>query len=151
MGPEDRLTEMLAYLWQEEPDLIDTWLNAVGIDVPEGACGRSEPRLSISKRAASISCFRSPETRGSSSNRSLALGSGTSSWSATWSFSPSSQIFFELSFRSPRARSFGLMSLLPQPQPQPQPQTSDWSLHGGKTSPSRLQSRLRTLLRATLS
>jgi hypothetical protein len=34
VGLEDQLTEMLAYLWQEEPDLIDSWLRAVGIHPP---------------------------------------------------------------------------------------------------------------------
>jgi hypothetical protein len=31
LGPEDQLTEMLAYLWQERPDLVDAWLESVGI------------------------------------------------------------------------------------------------------------------------
>src|SRR3954451_19055924 len=35
LAPEDRLTRMLAYLSAEEPDLLTTWLNSVGIDGPE--------------------------------------------------------------------------------------------------------------------
>ncbi len=31
-GPEDQLTELLAFLWQEEPELLVRWLATLGID-----------------------------------------------------------------------------------------------------------------------
>jgi hypothetical protein len=36
LGPEDQLTEMLAYLWQERPELIDPWLNSLSLVVESG-------------------------------------------------------------------------------------------------------------------
>ena len=32
-GDEDQLTEMLAFLWQEEPETLERWLNAVGLAI----------------------------------------------------------------------------------------------------------------------
>jgi hypothetical protein len=34
-GDEDQLTEMLVFLWQEAPDLLERWLEALGIHVRE--------------------------------------------------------------------------------------------------------------------
>ena len=31
-GPEDKLTEMVAYLWQERPELLKAWLRAVSLE-----------------------------------------------------------------------------------------------------------------------
>ena len=31
-GLEDQLTELLAFLWQEEPELLGRWLATLGID-----------------------------------------------------------------------------------------------------------------------
>ncbi len=30
-GDEDQLTEMLAFLWQEQPELVETWLGSLGL------------------------------------------------------------------------------------------------------------------------
>jgi len=34
-GDENQLTEMLAFLWQEHPDVLVTWLGRLGLDLPE--------------------------------------------------------------------------------------------------------------------